>query len=201
MVDFLSHFGPVESSSPIQHFGLVRVSEASVIVRVLPVQPENARVHWIDGTPRLGWVLCPGQGCPACRVGIRPTAMTLVLVVNFDVEEAQVLAVPDVAQAGSLRSALFPHLKADPSRHLLEIRRDDRKRHFITVRALPPSPDDLDDLAEEAASKIRAGVRMRSAFRSMSPDELARVDGVAKRLKLRDLDPAEDLDEGGDTDG
>ncbi len=188
MVDFLSHFGSSASFEPVQHFGQVRISQRPALVRLLDAVPEKVKVHWVDGEPRIGWTPCPGLGCPMCSLGDSPRTWTLLLTVNLEAREAQVLGVPESNAPASLRSALVPHLASDHSKQFLEISRNDRGRHHVCARSLPPAPDDCADVADEALATVRSGVRLQTAFPTYSADDLAEIPDIARRARLRGLD-------------
>lgn len=161
----------------------LRLGPEPAMVMLFTAEADDVRLHYIDDDVVRAYVPCPGTGCPICYTGMRPWQFDLLPVLDIESSTVKVLRVRDDRRPEGLAGRLMPHLKdKDNVNKVILLRRDGA---VYTVEARPLGSDAKRCEVEIKAflDDVEKGLRLDSAFRHMTPEELADVPKIQKRLE------------------
>lgn len=160
----------------------LRLGSDPAMVLLFTADTADVGMHFVDDASVNSYVICPGQGCPVCHVGSAAIPTMLLPVYEIGSRTIRVLRVPMRRQPGTLAACITPHVAGGkPSTRLLAITRNGAK-YAVVAHQISPAADRGDDVIRDFVSLPDTDVRLKSAFRAMTPEELADIPAVANKI-------------------
>jgi hypothetical protein len=161
-----------------------RIGADPAMITMFTVDTTDVQMHFVEDPAVRSYVICPGIGCPVCHLGSAPVLMLLLPVYDVTTRSVRVLRIPARRQPGSLLALLMSHApKGKPANRLLSITRNGMK-YAVTAHQVAPAADRGEDVIRAFLANVEGGLRLESAFQSMTAEELADVSQVANKLSM-----------------
>ncbi len=161
----------------------LRLGAQAAMALLFTPEAQPVSLHYIDDEAVNGYVKCPGDGCPVCYAGAKPSHFDLLPV--FDVESGvvKVLRISDNRRPAGLAAKLIPHLKGEGAADkLILISKPTRTDYSVISRPLGTDANRGEAEIQAFSEKFDNGLQLGLAFRAMTCNELAEVPKVAARL-------------------
>lgn len=181
LVDFLS--GDAAESS--QSLDELRLGPEPVMVIPFTKDIEVAKLHYETDDSARGFIVCPGERCPACHLGNQPTTTGLLPLYSIEHQEVRVLRVPQKRSPGSLATHLLPLIASDDAGDKMLLIRRDGAKYTAESRPLGEHADRGEAVIQDFIDVSRDQLPLSSAFVRMTADEYADVPRVRLKLEAR----------------
>ncbi|MEO6594321.1 MAG: hypothetical protein ABIP94_06175 [Planctomycetota bacterium] len=178
LLDFFS--GGADEAQP--RLKELRLGQEPAMIMAFTADASEARLHWIDDPAVKTFVVCPGKGCPVCHLGSDATKVWLLPVYDVEGRDVKVLRITMRLQPGGLGACLIPHLNDKAiAQKVLFVKRDGTN-YSVIARPFTPLADRGEQVVGEFLAAQRDGLKLESAFRSMTAVELSEVPPIANKL-------------------
>lgn len=161
-----------------------RIGADPTMIMLFTADTTDVNMHFVEDPAVRSYVICPGPGCPVCHVGSAPVLMMLLPVYDVTTRSVRVLRLPARRQQGSLLALIMSHApKGAPTNRLLAITRNGMK-YSVVAHQIAATADRGDEVIRAFLDHHAKGLKLESAFQSMTAEELADVPQVANRLSM-----------------
>lgn len=160
-------------------------------------KPVIVDIHWestIDDPGKKKKVICPGPGCPLCKIGHAPQARYQVLVIDRTDNEVKILeGGPSIF--GAIRNYAMDKDYGDPTKYDLKIKKEGTGRETkYTVLASPKQTE----LTPEELEKIEKAGSLLELNKPKSIEEIYQMGLEALVGSVGDLNLDDDKDDFGE---
>lgn len=160
----------------------VRLGPLPTALLLFTPDAEEVSLHFVADQAVRSYVPCPGDECPLCYCGVRPSPAFLLPVISIQRRCVQVLRVAQRRGPGSLFTMLAPHLGEEDMANKLYLIRRDGGRYLVETQDLGERADRCDRVITGFLKAREEGLRLTSAFPSYTSEELAEVEEVKRFL-------------------
>jgi hypothetical protein len=195
MVDFFDLLNDLPSDGDTR-LEEARVGEDPLAFLVFTTEAEPASMHFEKDESVNSYVICPGKACPICWLGSRAKEFILLPIRDVESGQVKVLRVSTRRGPASLLDQLRVHLGApDSPDRLLVLSRKGNVYH-LKVERLGPDADRGAVAIEAFVEARKNGLKLASAFTSLSAEELSELGRIRKLLDARGFGtPGKDVPE------
>ena len=160
----------------------LRLGSDPAMVLLFTADTADVGMHFVDDPSVNSYVICPGKGCPVCHLGSAAVATMLLPVYEIGTRTIRVLRVPKRRQPGSLAACILPHVAGGkPSDRLLAITRNGAK-YTVVAHDVAAAANRGEDVVRAFIAGTDTDAQLKSAFKLMTPEELADVPAIANKL-------------------
>jgi hypothetical protein len=185
VVEFFSVFESTGSAGGSRELEELILSDQPATVMVFSSSLEDVQLHYEKEGALRGYTVCPGAGCPFCKLDEKPRAYWLMPVLDLGSDKVKVLRLSEARGSKSLVGQLSPYMKrADTADIALRIT---RVGFDHTVKAVP-----IAEHADRGAAAVQAFQTaqpdLRSVYRHLTVEEIAEIARVRKLLDALKID-------------
>lgn len=184
MKSIIEEFDQLNENQP-QCLEELRLGPEPTMVIAFTRDVEDVSFHYEDDESARGYIVCPGENCPACHLGAQPVPTWLLPAYSIEDEDIRVLRIPKRRAASSLATHLMPLLRRpDIGDQMLLITRNGAK-YAVEARTLAKNASRGEAAMSEFLARWKEGLKLSSAFVHLTPEEYAEVPRIRRKLDAR----------------
>lgn len=167
---------------------ILNVGKDAAYVSMFTKNGVPVQTHYLEEADGFtaGYVHCIGEGCPACRAGLKPSEFLLLPVFDHITGEVAILRISTARGAGKLLTEIGKVMNLpNPDNYIAKISRPDRYTYSVEIKTRSEAdPDAIRKVQAFNAQYNNGEIDLAASITKMSASEMTEHPRIAKTLQL-----------------